>query len=88
MIAIWRRLTWGFLPSGWRRILLILILSFLGYKFHNVWESYVVLIPYDNEGINAQILTRFAIIYALQFMLASMVASLIISWVVDGFRRK
>ena len=71
MNTIWRKLTWGFLPEGWRRVMIVLILLIP-----------FVLEPFDTWGE----FERFLNVSAVCIPTGS-VSSLIISWIYDGFKK-
>ena len=87
MKALFRRLTWGFLPEGWRRILFVLmpllllgIYRILDYIYYQDYlrrgysRSFSRERPFDYNDIGECLLIRLAL-------------SLIASWVADGFKK-
>lgn len=88
MKALFSRLTWGFLPSGWRRLLFVLMpLLFLGiyrildyidyqdYLRRGGSRSFSKARPFDYNDIG-------------ECLLISLTLSIIASWIADGFKKK
>lgn len=88
MKTIWSRLTWGFLPSGWGRLLFVLmplillviyrILDYIDYQDYlrrGGSSSFSKARPFDYNDIG-------------ECLLISLALSLIASWVADGFKKK
>lgn len=74
---IWRRLTWGFLPEGWRRILLLLP--------HVFWIVFGLAEDELDDGWKT---VEFIIIAVSITWMIGAGLSLVVSWVYDGFKKK
>lgn len=73
-MSFWKRLTWGFLPEGWRRVMIILIL--LMPLVLNGFEL-------DSRGEFEDFLANITVCIPI-----GSISSLIISWIYDGFKKQ
>lgn len=71
--SFWRRLTWGFLPEGFRRIALVLPFLY-GIKLAAFVES-------NPFGLAVLVVT------VIMVWIAFAAVSLLVSWIVDGFKK-
>lgn len=88
MKAFFRRLTWGFLPEGWRRIVLIIFLVvgtiYINEEYPEIVRDYKVG---DGEW-HYKMVREIGYEDILQSILITTLLSLIASWIVDGFKKK
>jgi len=75
--SFWERLTWGFLPEGWRRILLLLP--------HTVWLIIGLAEDELDDGWSSVEFIVAAI--SITWVIGAGI-SLTISWIYDGFKKK
>ena len=87
MKALFRRLTWGFLPEGWRRIVLIIFLVvgtiYINEKYPEIVKDYKVG---DGEW-HYKMVREIGYEDILQSILITTLLSLITSWIMDGFKK-
>ena len=97
MKDLFRRLTWGFLPAGWRRIVLIIFLTVGTYYINEEYPEFkkithTPLFPDGRPNIDKQYYTyEFVRDIGVEdifiSIIAAMLVSLIASWVADGFKK-
>ena len=97
MKAFFRRLTWGFLPEGWRRIVLI-VLPIVGTHYLNeifpktVTRTVTPILDngekdIENRRITYKYIREIEIDDFILAVIATILLSFIASWIADGFKK-
>ena len=87
MRDLFKRLTWGFLPEGWRRIVLILLLVVGTYYMNEEFpeKQYYWL---DGRQQSLTYIRELGFEDILLSVIALMLLSLIASWIANGFTKE